>query len=77
MEIELLVVSIIQCSMPSARRHPTMRHQDRRSNDPNYEKRVEEALASITAGEYRSFRDAARITGVRARRVTSKSFYSP
>jgi alkylated DNA nucleotide flippase Atl1 len=58
--------------MPAVRHHPTTRHRDRRSNDPSYEKRVEEALGSISTGEYRSFRDAARAigTGVRARQVS-------
>lgn len=59
--------------MPAVRRHPTTQHRDRRRNDPNYEKRVEEALASITTGEYKSFRDAAKVTGVRA----NKSFPNP
>jgi hypothetical protein len=59
--------------MPAVRRHPTTRHRDRRCNDPSYEKRVEEALGSISTGEYRSFRDAARATKVRARQVSYKA----
>jgi hypothetical protein len=58
--------------MPAVRGRSTTRHRDRRSNDSNYEKRVEEALELLSTREYRSFRDAAKATGVRAQLVISK-----
>src|SRR6266540_5415070 len=68
-EIELqllgLRISLIYTCMPAICCHGTTQHRDRRSNDPAYDKHVEEVLDLLNAGEYKSFRSAAKATGVR------------
>src|ERR1700679_1729270 len=56
------VASRLPSIMPAARN--TTKHHDRRSNDPNYESRVQDALQYIFDGRYKSFREAQRLTGV-------------
>ena len=47
------------------KRTTTTRPQDRRSNDPNYNARIVDALARVASGEFKSFNQAAEHTNVR------------
>ena len=48
--------------MPATRQYH--RQRDRRSNDPGYEKRVNEGIRDVMTGKYTSWNDAQRQTGV-------------
>jgi hypothetical protein len=60
---------VLSVLMP-AERSKIVCHRDRRSNDPNYEPLLQDTLARINAGEFKSFKQAAETTGyIRSREL--------
>jgi hypothetical protein len=53
-------VTLCLLHMPVVRRRKTTKYRDRRSNNPNYEDRIQEAIRGLLSGKYKSQQAASR-----------------